>query len=79
MLLILLLVFEREREREREGWREREREREREMGVRKIDWLTPIRAPTRSQTHNLLSYETTLQPTEPPGQAFIDFFDFIDF
>lgn len=44
--------------------------------------LPPIRTPTRDQTHNvgcaldrnqthcLLAYETTLQPTEPPGEEY---------
>ena len=78
--MICLLILERgdERERERKGRvRETETEkRERERDVKKkhpfvvshVRWIKPTTY-AGNQTHSLLVYRMTLQPTEPPGQG----------
>ena len=55
----------RERGREREkGQGKTEKERE-----RNINQLLPRSTPTRDQSHNLLVFRRTIQPTEPPDQG----------
>ena len=62
------MILEREQGGEREKKREREREREREMlmGERNINWLPPICAPTRGQTHNPLVFQLSHLARDPP-------------
>ena len=45
----------------------RDEEGERNTDGRNIDWLPPVLALTRDQTHNLLVYGRTFQTTEPPA------------
>ena len=54
-----------------------EREGERETNINEIEKyrLPPVQAPTRNQTHNLLAYQTMLQPMEPPIQGQTESFE----
>ena len=59
-----------ERTEGREGGRKERRKEERElMWERTIGRFPPTRALTGNQTHNLLVYGMTFQPTEPSGQG----------
>ena len=52
------------------------RENETSVWERNIDWLPPVHASTGDWTHNLLVYQMTFQPTDPPSQVCIVIFYF---
>ena len=57
------------KEGEEEGRKERRKEERELMWERTIGRFPPTRALTGNQTHNLLVYGMTFQPTEPSGQG----------